>query len=147
MQPKDPGYPRPTSVLITGIMKANKRANTKPEILIRSSLHKLGYRFRKDFLIRVSNRAIRPDIVFTKYKIAIFVDGCFWHLCPQHGHIPKSNIHYWEPKLNKNAVRDRADTNLLKFEGWQVLRIWEHTPSQEAVQLILSFLKENRDKK
>lgn len=94
MQPKDPDYPRPTSVLITGIMKANKRANTKPEILIRSSLHKLGYRFRKDFLIKVNNRAIRPDIVFTKYKIAIFVDGCFWHLCPQHGHIPKSNIRY-----------------------------------------------------
>lgn len=143
MHPKDPGYPRPTSKFISAIMRANKRVNTKPEVLVRSSLHKMGLRFRKDYPIKIANRLLRPDIVFTKQKIAIFIDGCFWHFCPIHGHIPKSNIHYWEPKLNKNAARDKSDTILLCSAGWQVLRLWEHTSLINATEIIVSFIKEN----
>lgn len=136
MQPKDPNYPRPTSESVIATMKSNKRSDTRPEILIRSLLHKKGIRFRKDLLIKINNMKCRPDIVFTKVKLAVFIDGCFWHLCPEHGHIPKSNIHYWEPKLNKNKERDIANTEMLENYGWTVLRLWEHLPAQDATEVI-----------
>lgn len=140
--PKDSDYPQPSSMAVTAVMKANKRSDTKPEVAIRSQLHRMGLRFRKDFIIKIEGRNCRPDIVFTKAKLIIFIDGCFWHFCPKHGHIPKSNIHYWEPKLNKNKERDKSDTQLLTEHGWTVLRIWEHVPIQEAVDIISDQLNE-----
>lgn len=134
--PKDPDYPKPSSPAVINVMKANKRKDTKPEIAIRSRLQRMGLRFRKDLLIKIHGRNLRPDIVFTKSRLVIFIDGCFWHFCPEHGHIPKSNIHYWEPKLNKNKERDITDTKLLTDNGWLVLRIWEHIPIQEAIDII-----------
>lgn len=68
----------------------------------------------------------KPDFVFTNAKLAIFVDGCFWHQCPDHGRVPKSNIEYWEKKLQNNIVRDAAVVKNLTPKGWTVLRIWEH---------------------
>lgn len=141
VHPKDSDYPLPNSQTVTNLMKANKRSNTKPEIAIRSLLHKSGFRFRKDLLIRTAERKCRPDIVFTRARLAVFLDGCFWHLCPEHGHIPKSNVTYWEPKLKRNRERDRLDTLALESEGWKVLRIWEHTPVQEAVDFIATRLQ------
>lgn len=129
-------YPKPTSAAVTAVMKANKRSNTKPEVAIRAVLHKIGYRFRKDLLIRTTKGTCRPDIVFKKVKLAIFIDGCFWHLCPEHGHIPKSNINYWEPKLRKNKERDEADTRLLTDNGWAVLRLWEHVTIKESIKIV-----------
>lgn len=140
VQPNHPDYPKPTSAAVTEVMKANKRTNTKPEVLIRSSLHRLGYRFRKDLAIKAENRKPRPDIVFTKKKVAVFIDGCFWHYCPQHGHIPKSNVKYWDAKLKRNAHRDSLDTKDLQRAGWTVLRIWEHTPIDKAVDEIVKSL-------
>jgi len=140
VHPSDPKYPRPTTNAVTLVMKSNRRSNTKPELSIRSHLHKKGFRFRKDFNINIQGKNIRPDIVFTKVKLAIFIDGCFWHLCPDHGHIPKSNVHYWEPKLYKNRNRDIADTILLESNGWNVMRIWEHIPPIEAADNITNKL-------
>jgi DNA mismatch endonuclease (patch repair protein) len=108
---------------------------------IRSSLHCAGFRFRKDLLIRTEERKCRPDVVFTRVKLAVFIDGCFWHLCPQHGHIPTTNMSYWESKLKKNIERDALDTAALERSGWKVLRIWEHTPVQEASDMIIAILK------
>lgn len=122
----------------SAIMKANKRVNTKPELLVRSALHRLGLRFRKDYVIKTVSRKCRPDIVFTRIKLAVFIDGCFWHLCPEHGHIPKSNSSYWETKFKKNCERDSLDTLALEDSGWNVLRIWEHISIQEATGLIIS---------
>lgn len=119
-------------------MKANKRANTKPEMLVRSELHRMGLRFRIDHVIKTDGRKCRPDIVFTRIKLAVFIDGCFWHLCPDHGHIPKSNISYWETKLKRNCERDALDTIALENCGWNVLRIWEHFSIQEAIKMIIS---------
>lgn len=138
--PKDPDYPRPTSRAVSVVMKANKRTETKPEIAIRSQLHKMGFRFRKDYVIKIAGMSFRPDIVFTKVKLAIFIDGCFWHFCPEHGHIPKSNRHYWEPKLKANRERDILTNNKLRENGWEVLRLWEHTSPEEGASLIISKL-------
>lgn len=137
MQPSHPDYPKPTSTATVSVMKANKRANTQPEVLIRKYLHGAGFRFRKDYNIKVGKKNLRPDIVFTKLKIAVFIDGCFWHSCPSHGHIPKSNIHYWEPKLKKNIQRDKDTDKALKDAGWKIVRIWEHVPVREASKQII----------
>lgn len=110
------------------------RSDTTPERALRSALHRLGYRFRKDYPIRIDGKLIRPDIVFTKRRVAIFVDGCFWHCCPEHGRRPRVNDEYWSPKLQRNVARDREQTRALETAGWLVLRVWEHetTPSVVA---------------
>jgi DNA mismatch endonuclease (patch repair protein) len=117
-------------------MAAIRRRDTEPEVALRSALHRLGYRFRKDHPVRIGRRLIRPDIVFTKRKVAIFVDGCFWHGCPIHGRQPKENCDYWLPKLEENSRRDRAQTAALEDAGWRVLRFWEHEDAQKAVGLV-----------
>ena len=111
-------------------MRANRRVDTKPEIEIRSILHRRGLRFRKDYPIRLSNgRIVHADIAFTRNKIAIFIDGCFWHSCPIHGTTPKSNRHYWIHKLRENRKRDILTTQELHAINWTVLRFWEHDTS------------------
>ena len=68
----------------------------------------------------------KPDIVFSRFKIAVFIDGCFWHGCPHHCRMPSSNVNYWNNKIEKNKIRDKKITKALKMRGWQVIRIWEH---------------------
>lgn len=68
----------------------------------------------------------KPDFVFPRLKIAVFIDGCFWHGCPSHCRMPSSNINYWNNKIEKNKIRDRKITKALKMKGWQMIRIWEH---------------------
>ena len=115
-------------------MRAIKRTGTKPETALRSALHRQGYRFRKDHRLDLApGSRVRPDIVFTARRVAVFVDGCFWHACPDHGRDPASNEWYWGPKLRRNVERDRAADAALAAAGWQVIRIWEHVPLAEAV--------------
>ena len=116
--------------------------DTKPEVALRSYLHKRGLRFRKDYPIRVAKgRIVHPDIVFTNKRVAVFVDGCFWHCCPQHGTIPKSNRGYWAPKLQQNIKRDRANDSALKLTGWKVFRVWEHVDMDEAAAIVVGGLE------
>lgn len=96
---KLPPVPEASSETIRASMKSNRRVDTKPEALIRSILHRRGCRFRKDMLLKYEGGQVRPDIVFTRQRVAVFIDGCFWHMCPEHGHIPKSNVKYWKAKL------------------------------------------------
>jgi len=107
-------------------MRANPRSGTRPEIAVRSALHALGLRFRKDHPIRLPERVVRPDIVFTRHRLAVFVDGCFWHRCPEHGNVPRANSSYWGPKLERNVARDRAVDQALMAGGWEIVRVWEH---------------------
>jgi len=123
-------------------MKANRRVDTRPEIALRSALHRCGFRFRKDLPIRISDGPVRPDIVFPKARVAVFVDGCFWHCCPEHGSRPATNRDYWEPKLDKNVARDEKVNAGLKEAGWTVLRFWEHIPVERAVISIGAALRE-----
>jgi DNA mismatch endonuclease, patch repair protein len=125
-------------------MKANRRTDTKPELALRSALHALGYRYRKDFRLDLPARRVRPDIAFTARKVAVFIDGCFWHACPDHGSKPKNNEWYWSPKLARNVERDRAADAALAQAGWTVVRLWEHVPVTEAVALVIEAVGDPR---
>lgn len=117
--------------------KGNRRRDTKPEIALRSALHRRGLRFRKDYPIRVEGRRpIRPDVVFTRAKVAVFVDGCFWHGCREHQVVPRSNPDYWVPKLRRNVERDRETDAALRAAGWIVVHVWEHEDVVEAVERV-----------
>jgi DNA mismatch endonuclease (patch repair protein) len=119
-------------------MRSNRRTDTKPEIALRTALHAMGYRYRKDFRLDLPLRRVRPDIAFTRRKVAVFVDGCFWHACPDHGSKPKNNEWYWSPKLAKNVERDRAADEALRQAGWTVVRLWEHVPLADAVDQVIA---------
>ncbi len=135
-------YPAPLSAGRSRNMQANRRANTKPEVILRSALHRLGYRYRKDLLLRLDDGVrVRPDIVFTARKVAVFVDGCFWHACPDHGRQPTVNEWYWTPKLARNVERDRKVTNALTAAGWHVVRVWEHETTAAAIEAVTSAIK------
>ena len=82
--------------------------------------------------------------MFTARRVAVFVDGCFWHCCPQHGSKPAVNIGYWDPKLRRNVERDRAADTALAAAGWAVVRIWEHEPIGDAVAAVLAALGRRR---
>ncbi|WP_272937896.1 very short patch repair endonuclease [Mycolicibacterium iranicum] len=123
-------------------MAAIRRTDTRPELLLRSALHARGLRFRKDYAVRAEGRIIRPDVAFTRYRVAVFLDGCFWHGCPEHGRPPKSNNSYWLPKLAKNAQRDIEQTQILTEAGWTVVRLWEHVAIGDAVSTVCDALRE-----
>ncbi|GAA2693898.1 very short patch repair endonuclease [Actinoplanes palleronii] len=133
-------YPAPLNAGRSRNMQANRRTDTKPEVILRKALHHLGYRYRKDLLVKLPETRVRPDIVFTRRKIAVFVDGCFWHACPQHGRQPTTNEWYWSPKLQRNVERDTRVNAALRGAGWTVLRFWEHEPLETALQTIRSAL-------
>ncbi len=117
-------------------MQANRRANTKPEVRLRQELHRRGLRFRKDLRLDIGGNKVRPDIVFTRCKLAVFVDGCFWHVCPVHGRQPSTNEWYWTPKLLRNVERDRRADELLSEAGWVVVRVWEHESVDDAASAV-----------
>ena len=122
-------------------MRANRRTDTKPELALRRALHRQGYRFRKDYRLDLADgKRVRPDIAFTARRVAVFVDGCFWHACPEHGSKPAANVWYWEPKLRQNVERDRAADAALAAAGWNVVRVWEHEPLEAAVTAVLAAL-------
>lgn len=129
-------YPDPTSANASKIGRGNRRADTKPEVALRSALHEIGLRFRKDHPVPTAQGKIRVDIAFPRVRLAIFVDGCFWHRCPVHGSLPKSNQQYWLPKLETNARRDERNNAQLRESGWQVLRFWEHESVEESATIV-----------
>lgn len=123
------------------IMRANKRSGTGPELALRSELHGRGLRFRVDYPVRLSgHRPIRVDVAFTKVRLAVFVDGCFWHGCPLHATHPVENSAYWGPKLEANRARDARQTEILRDGSWTVLRFWEHVPPAEAAAVVAAAL-------
>ncbi len=122
-------YPHPLNPGRSANMRANRRTDTKPEMALRRALHRQGFRYRKDYRIDLDGTRVRPDIAFTARRVAVFVDGCFWHVCPEHGTKPANNTWYWGPKLARNVERDRAADAALAAAGWQVVRIWEHDPA------------------
>jgi DNA mismatch endonuclease, patch repair protein len=138
-------YPHPSSEGRAANMRAIRRTDTKPEVALRRALHRRGYRFRKDYRLDLAGgNRVRPDIVFTAKHVAIFVDGCFWHACPEHGGKPANNPWYWEPKLRRNVERDRAADAALEAAGWDVVRVWEHEPLEAAVTTVLAALASPR---
>jgi len=115
-------------------MKSQRQRDTAAEIALRSLLHRRGLRFRVHYVL--PNLRRRADIAFPRRRLAVFVDGCFWHGCPQHGTWPKENADWWREKIEANRRRD-ADTDArLKEQGWSVVRVWEHEAPESAAQTI-----------
>jgi DNA mismatch endonuclease (patch repair protein) len=118
-------------------MRGNRQVDTSPERLVRSLLHRRGLRFRKNAVLTVDGVRIRTDVVFRSTRVAVFIDGCFWHGCPEHGRRPiRANTEYWNAKLARNIERDARNTALLRAAGWTVLRFWEHEQSEIIAQEI-----------
>jgi DNA mismatch endonuclease (patch repair protein) len=120
-------------------MLGNRRRDTKPELAVRRALHARGLRYRVD-LAPLAGYRRRADVVFTRRRIAVFIDGCFWHGCPLHYRAPGTNAGYWQPKIARNVERDAETTLALVNAGWRVLRYWEHEPASEIVDDIVREL-------
>ena len=116
-------------------MRANKGRDTKPELRIRSAVHALGMRYHVNARPLPQLRRT-ADLLFTKARIAVFVDGCFWHGCPEHHSVSKTNADYWAEKVRTNRLRDAATDQALREAGWSVVRIWEHEPVESAANRI-----------
>jgi DNA mismatch endonuclease (patch repair protein) len=119
-------------------MKAVRRRGTRPELELRSALHARGLRYRVD-VAPVPGSRRRADVVLRPARIAVYVDGCFWHSCPQHATVPKSNREWWEAKLGANVERDRKTDRGLAELGWAVVRVWEHEDMEAAAERIVAM--------
>ena len=115
-------------------MLANRRKDTSAELALRRALRESGLRYRVDYKLPGTRR--RADIAFPKAKIAVFVDGCFWHACPQHGTWPRANAVWWREKLMANRMRDLDTTERLSKAGWTVMRFWEHEDAMAAARSV-----------
>lgn len=135
--------PMPSSELATRRMRNTPTRDTPAELAVRRLLHARGWRYRVDVRPEVTIRR-KADIVFTRAKVAVFIDGCFWHFCPVHGSSPKANADWWQQKLSGNVRRDRDTDERLAAAGWTVVRIWEHEQPAEAVARIEEALESRR---
>jgi DNA mismatch endonuclease (patch repair protein) len=119
-------------------MSMIKCKNTKPEIILRKLLSANGVKgYRLNYPLTG-----KPDIVFGKYKLAIFIDGCFWHKCPKCFIQPESNKRFWKNKIKGNVERDKKVNKLLKKEGWKVIRFWEHLLRKRPLSVYSKVIKE-----
>jgi DNA mismatch endonuclease (patch repair protein) len=124
-------------------MKTQRRRDTTPELALRRELHRRGLRYRLEVNLLGDSRR-RCDIVFQRAKVAYFVDGCFWHSCPIHGSVPKSNRDWWIEKLATSVARDRDTDERLAKAGWLVIRIWEHEEPSPAADLVERAVRDRR---
>jgi DNA mismatch endonuclease (patch repair protein) len=125
-------------------MQGNKSRDTKPELAVRQLLHASGLRYR---VARAPTKTLRrrADIVFGPSKVAVFIDGCYWHGCPEHYVPPKTNPGYWSPKITGNAARDRETDTLLAAAGWLVLRFWAHEDPAACAERIRAAVTARRN--
>ena len=124
-------------------MRATGRRDTAPELALRSELHRSGLRYHVDRPV-LRDRRRRADVVFPRERIAVFVDGCFWHSCPVHKSIPMANREWWTEKLAANRRRDADTEDTLKCAGWLVVRVWEHEDPVKAAKRIRAHVVRRR---
>ncbi len=118
-------------------MQGNVRRDTAPELRVRRLLHAQGLRYRVDAPLPFDRRR-RADITFPRARVVVFIDGCFWHACPEHYIAPKSHPEYWSPKIAANRARDAETTARLAVDGWTVLRFWEHEDPDRVADTIVA---------
>lgn len=127
----------PSSEAVSGRMSRLGTRDTAPEVALRRELHARGLRFRVDRAPVAAVRS-RADLVFGPARVAVYVDGCFWHGCPIHGTTPRANAEFWAQKLARNQERDRQTDELLARHGWQSIRVWEHEDAVEAADRVVA---------
>lgn len=137
------GKPPPSSDAARNRMRAVRHQGTKAELALREALASLGLHFK------VNQRPLptlrrEADILFPEEKVAVFVDGCFWHGCPIHGTQAKANADFWRKKIERNQERDAETNVLLSREGWLVIRVWEHVDPRVAAKQIFSILHKRK---
>jgi DNA mismatch endonuclease (patch repair protein) len=124
-------------------MSRQASRDTAPEVAVRKLLHAAGYRYRiNERVPGMSRRTI--DIAFTRAKVAVMIDGCFWHGCPEHATRPKANSEWWREKLDRNIARDLETTEHLTAAGWTVLRFWEHAPPAGVAEQVAAAVDQER---
>lgn len=131
--------PWPASANVRKVMQANRKANSGPEVKLRSAIHRLGLRFRA--VARPAGLNIAVDILFASVKVAVFVDGCYWHGCPYHGTSPKTNPDYWIPKIARTRLRDELNDEALRRAGWEPIHVWEHEPVADAAERVAAAVR------
>lgn len=125
-------------------MRGNRSRDTKPELAVRRLVHASGLRYRVDFAPLRGRRRLRADLVFTRAKVAVFVDGCFWHGCPEHHVAAKTNAEFWAAKVTGNRDRDARTNSALREAGWTVLRFWEHEDPAAVAATIVDVVRAGR---
>jgi len=135
--------PRALSPAVRARFQRQKIRDTAPEMALRSELHRRGLRYRVDVPLLGTRRG-RADILFSRARVVVMVDGCFWHRCPDHGLVPRSNGDWWQQKLDRNVERDRQTDAELASRGWTVMRIWEHESPITAADLIEGVVRQPR---
>ena len=143
MEPRTSGRSLRTTADTSARMSRQARRDTKPELELRRRLHRQGYRYRVNHPLPGLPRR-RGDLTFTANRVVVFVDGCFWHGCPEHGTSPRNNREWWAEKLARNIARDHETDMILDAAGWTVVRIWEHEQPDEAVQRVVEVLTSTR---
>ncbi|MET9563188.1 very short patch repair endonuclease [Streptomyces tauricus] len=134
---------KPSSPAVSARMSRQARRDTAPEVAVRKLLHAAGHRYRLN--VRVPGMSRRTiDIAFTRSKVAVFMDGCFWHGCPQHATQPRANAEWWREKLDRNMARDAETTRHLVASGWTVLRFWEHEVPGDVAERVAAAVVGNR---
>lgn len=132
-------HPR-TDTVTSARLSRQRSSGTKPELALRRELHRRGLRYFVDRApIRGQRR--RADLVFPRLRVAVYVDGCFWHRCPEHATFPKNNAQWWAEKLAGNVARDRATDTALTDSGWRVVRVWEHENAITAADRVQATLR------
>lgn len=121
-------------------MKAQSTRDTGPEVALRKLIFAVGLRYRVNFKVPGSPRRT-IDVAFPGQKVAVFVDGCFWHGCPEHCVPPKNNAQWWAEKLEANRTRDAGTNELLRAQGWRVVRLWEHLEPQDMAKRVIEELR------
>lgn len=138
-------HPEPSSDAVRQRMEAQARRETGCEMAVRSAVHALGLRYR---VHRKPEPDLRreADLVFPREKVAVFVDGCFWHGCPEHHRVPVTHSEWWTRKLERTRARDQQTDRVLRRNGWVVVRVWEHEEPAKAARRVKNAVVRRRRK-
>jgi DNA mismatch endonuclease (patch repair protein) len=134
---------KPSSPVVSARMRRQASKDTTAELAVRRLLHAAGLRYRIEYPVPGMARR-RIDVAFTRAKVAVLIDGCFWHGCPEHATQPKANAEWWQQKLARNVARDTETTEHLTAAGWTVLRFWEHEAPAEVADRVAAAVAARR---